>query len=143
MVIIQLIAGLIIPVIMILTGRTIRKKADSYLASGLAYRLKSALLTPESWNYTNRFFGTMLVAIGANMTVITLIIILAAVLAAGVNGWWLVLFFACFEAFSVLLFVFLTEFMEGKLFDEKGQPLISGFDKDYEDEEDEGEADGE
>ena len=134
MVILQILISLIMPAIMIVSGRIIRSKIDSYMAPGLAYKTRSAELTPESWQYANRFFGTMMVAIGINMAVISTVFILAAVLGAGVNGWALALFFMCFEIVGIALPVFMTELMLGRLFDAEGKPLASGFDEEFEEE---------
>jgi len=138
MVIFYVVLSLIVPICMARAGFIIRGKAADYLGGGLAYRTKSAKQTPESWQHANRVYGTMLAAIGVNLAIISVIITGAAVLAAGANGFLTVLVLAGIELVSIFVPVYVTEKLHLKLFDADGVPYVSGFDKEDEEETEEG-----
>lgn len=124
MIVLQILISVLIPALMVLAGRSLKRRRPAYPdAKGFAFRTKAAKASEEAWAYANHMFAGMLVAAGINVGAAAAVFMIAVSLVTQVNGWLLALLLADIEAAGAVLPGLMTQIFLLKRFDAQGKPL--------------------
>lgn len=118
---IQIIIAVIIPVLMTVSGRRLRRNIPEYGSTGFAYKTRTAKLSEETWQYANMLFANMLFTVGINVGVVAALFLVVTAAATDANCWALAFILAAFEAASICLPVIVTNKLTIMNYDENGE----------------------
>ena len=117
MIIIGFAVTLLVPAVMILWGRRLKKEPPEYLQGKLSFRTKRARKDEDIWNYANSFFSHMILISGINCGLVSVVFYTGAAFLKDGRYWAAAsLSLFCVQAVCVLLIYRITDFIIGKTY---------------------------